>query len=1187
MLAVEDLAPVAADSVQSLPLAGGSGEPWAGFWRARGNFFQRVRGDDVRDVLEVADWTPDLATAAIRYAQAYRELLDGLAAAGDTVALREALSLDTLLVTIRAGATPEQSLVVLPTHPLRAAWYAGYSQLLAAWEHRLLEMEPKQRRRALDLGAVRELVPMNVPPFVCHPSLSRPFVFFQNLQFFHGVALPPDVPDPQRRFADLALVLGADESAVVTADLRPERLAEHLRHFRALHPYVNHVAVTLLNPDRGDYLAEALRSFQEPAGEEDEERAPARPATTFAITAYVDDEQVLTLKGLDALRHAHADERPASAGDPFQPLLSVSVCGLSKLEDEPPRDAHVAIVSDLTRPSVVVAEPADTAREAACSFALHGLIARFVSRFEAGAEGVRWLHSLATEAGATRVEPHPAGPRYSDALVDLHTALLRAVGRAIRPDVAEARPGLEVRLDHDSRRRLEQLHARSDWVVTIDRFFGLDYFDSPNEPHLGNVARKYLLDYAPELAEGLGHRLVVTTAWREEVRALLQRAMVELGFEGGRHSVERLLHFLKTVSGRLALDALGTPNQAALAVGVGVATAWLDSRKRLSQAVLVPVALHPRLFMAPASRADRAEPDERSCDLVLFGLRRNIVEATLIAVRIRRGQVPLESLAQDMSLQMHATRDIIHGRFFDPDRVDGALQRAHLATVLRFYLERARRYGIFDEAAVPGFLEHVGRLEKSGLDFRASCEGYVVSLEDERQHPFVVDGQTRVYLLTARDLEASTEFASPRDRPARGQDGQHRAVSRDGASAEGGAAATGSPRDRADDGSEGVTKADRAQPEGSGAEVERISSMADSNPSPVPGVDDIVVPLGRADGREVEWRPSTRGSPHLFIVGIPGQGKSWTVLRLLAALGQHAVPPLVLDFHGQFAAEQRRFNPGLRPVVLDASQGLPFSPFELPAVATDEDVKASAYAIAEIFAHVCGLGDMQRDVIYTAVRDAYRSAGYGQPDDDLERRLPTMDDIRRRIERSERERNVSNVLARCRPLLELSLFRPPAGAHPDMMDLVRSGLIVDLHRLAVEAVQIGVGAFLLRKLYRDMFRWGETDRVRLAVVLDEAHRLARDVTLPRIIKEGRKFGLAVVVASQGLGDFHQDVLGNAGTRVIFRTNYPESRRLAGFLRGRGSVDLAAQLEQLPVGRAYVQTPAMQYALPVQMYPLDP
>jgi DNA phosphorothioation-dependent restriction protein DptH len=108
----------------------------------------------------------------------------------------------------------------------------------------------------------------------------------------------------------------------------------------------------------------------------------------------------------------------------------------------------------------------------------------------------------------------------------------------------------------------------------------------------------------------------------------------------------------------------------------------------------------------------------------------------------------------------------------------------------------------------------------------------------------------------------------------------------------------------------------------------------------------------------------------------------------------------------------------------------------------------------------------------------------------------------------------------------------------------------------------------------------------LKLVLDEAHRLAKDVTLPKLMKEGRKFGIAVIVASQGINDFHQDILSNAGTKVIFRVNYPDSKKVAGFIRGRAGLDLAERIEQLQVGTAYVQTPEMPYGSLVHMSPLE-
>ena len=87
------------------------------------------------------------------------------------------------------------------------------------------------------------------------------------------------------------------------------------------------------------------------------------------------------------------------------------------------------------------------------------------------------------------------------------------------------------------------------------------------------------------------------------------------------------------------------------------------------------------------------------------------------------------------------------------------------------------------------------------------------------------------------------------------------------------------------------------------------------------------------------------------------------------------------------------------------------------------------------------------------------------------------------------------------------------------------------------------------------------------------------------MKEGRKFGIAVIVASQGIGDFHQDVLSNAGTKIIFRMNYPDSKKVAGFIRGYQGQDVAARIEQLAVGSACVQTPEMAFGTVVHMNPL--
>ncbi len=1173
-LSVDEVCPVEANAFVPQPLQM-EHAAWASFWKVREAFFTRLKKVALRDLVETADWTPELAGSAVRYAQSYRDLLDTLVSSGcEPIEVLDALAVDTLLVKIAGkGDTQEEAVVILPTHPLRVAWFANYTQLLRAWEKLLVELPKAERKRAIDIRALRLLAPMNIPAFAFHTASTEAFTFFQNLRFFHGVALPAGVPDPHRRCSDLALILGIGHDQVMMGDIHPEHLKELLARFQELHPYVDTLVTTLVNPDHGDFFAEAMRTLF-PARASSEEDEEERSTPTFQITAYVQDGHQRPLKALEEVRQ-QMDQQYPRASDYFLPGISTTLRPISQLERKAPPEAHIAVVTDFTYPAVVIRPIAQETRGDASSFSLYGLITRFVSRFVTDENGLLWLHRIVLES--TKKADHPAGAKYNETLTDLYDAFLDACGYLSTKRTGR-NPILEVRLEIEQRELLERLHTNTNWVITLDRFFTLDYYDSPNHPGLGDVARKYVLDYTPESIEGLGHRMMVTTAWHEEIEALLGQAMNDLGFASVDQSVSHLLHHLKTISGRLALQALESPTNAAAAVGLGVVTAWLQKTNRLRQAVLIPVDIYPQLFSPEGS--GKALRGERRCDLMLVSFRRNIFDATFIEVKWRRGQTPLlQELAADMALQMEGSAQAMRNRFFNEIRIDSVLQRSYLANVVRFYFERSRRYNLFDPAAEAPFIEQLTRLEKTGLEFRPAYEGYVVSLDGTQRKPLLIDTQTekaKIVVLTARDLEEATEFSPLLVWPPTNNSSDPMGVDVENEISQ----------DNSFDGDLSDTIPQKIEGQEAISDVHLDEHIPDrqGDEQMSTGTGEIVIPLGDASGASIEWTPSTKGSPHLFILGIPGQGKSWTITRILCELAEQHVSAMVLDFHGQFADPEGTYMQIIHPSVLDAAKGLPFSPFECTREEGMGSWKATSYALADIFTYVTGLGMAQRDVVQTAIQDAYRAHGFEDGDaTDLE--YPTPQEVLKRIEQKEQMRHVSNVSARCRPLLEMDLFRPVKDA-PDMLSSIRQGLVIDLHNLYAETLQLAAGAFVLRKLYRDMFTWGYADRIRLAIVLDEAHRLARDVTLPKIMKEGRKFGIAVVVASQGMGDFHQDILGNAGTKVIFRINYPDSKKVSGFIRARQGQDLVARIEQLPVGSAYVQTPDMAFGSVVQMYPLE-
>ena len=195
--------------------------------------------------------------------------------------------------------------------------------------------------------------------------------------------------------------------------------------------------------------------------------------------------------------------------------------------------------------------------------------------------------------------------------------------------------------------------------------------------------------------------------------------------------------------------------------------------------------------------------------------------------------------------------------------------------------------------------------------------------------------------------------------------------------------------------------------------------------------------------------------------------------------------------------------------------------------------------------------------------------------------LPSIEDFIQQLRNVEAQQKGKNAEARLMDITEFDLFRT-GNAKP--FDVVKpGGTVFRVDSMGSEPVKLAAGAFLLRKIYNEMFHWGQSDRIRLFVVLDEAHLLARDVTIPKLMKEGRKFGIALVLVSQSLEDFRPEVLENAGTKIAFRTNFPASKKIAQLLNSSNVAELASSIEKLQVGEAWVSTAALSKPVKTRMF----
>jgi DNA phosphorothioation-dependent restriction protein DptH len=114
---------------------------------------------------------------------------------------------------------------------------------------------------------------------------------------------------------------------------------------------------------------------------------------------------------------------------------------------------------------------------------------------------------------------------------------------------------LKTEISPDKARSLRELHRLCDWVITLDRNAGIEYFDSPRDNK--DIYDAYVIDCVPE-REDLGClQLITSTSNLEEVRNLLDGALDQMGLSHSRRNAEFLMGDLKALSGRLAIRLTG------------------------------------------------------------------------------------------------------------------------------------------------------------------------------------------------------------------------------------------------------------------------------------------------------------------------------------------------------------------------------------------------------------------------------------------------------------------------------------------------------------------------------------------------------------------------------------------------------------------------------------------------------
>lgn len=281
-------------------------------------------------------------------------------------------------------------------------------------------------------------------------------------------------------------------------------------------------------------------------------------------------------------------------------------------------------------------------------------------------------------------------------------------------------------------------------------------------------------------------------------------------------------------------------------------------------------------------------------------------------------------------------------------------------------------------------------------------------------------------------------------------------------------------------------------------------------------------------GTPVFWDPQKLINPHVAVMGITGAGKSYTVKTFLtrASLIWNS-NGIILDWVGEYNSWVKQAG-GI--VINIAKEKLNI--LDLVGLPKESRIKQIMSAL-EILADLKNMPN-EKDEIEETIEQIYESK---------EEKEKNLKEVVRILEEKGRKKAARAIK---KFTVEGSDFFS-GKTTLDIRKLTNSGLVcIDLHELPSEEIRSLVGLTILQYIKEIMRIDGiseEEKRIKLFVVLDEAWKIAQDERsdVITIVREGRKYGFSLIVATQNPTDMHKTIFSNIGTVFVLRLVLREFR----------------------------------------------
>ncbi len=324
------------------------------------------------------------------------------------------------------------------------------------------------------------------------------------------------------------------------------------------------------------------------------------------------------------------------------------------------------------------------------------------------------------------------------------------------------------------------------------------------------------------------------------------------------------------------------------------------------------------------------------------------------------------------------------------------------------------------------------------------------------------------------------------------------------------------------------------------------------------------------------WSFMNLANPHIAVVGITGSGKSFFVKSFLRRASYiWNTNAIIVDFAGEY----KRWVEQTRGKVVSLAKGDYLNLLDLSNMKPLDRTKQIMNSL-DILTDI-SLYPEQKRLTEEAIEQAYTNAGfvlYEIPP--TKKEAPTLKEVIALLQEKLQDGSyqypaeLENAIYRIRQFAREGADYFAHKSTIDLGALTKSGLVdIDLSGLPDDKFRALAALFILQTVKEKMRSegWLETKGLKAIIVLDEAWKVASDDKSDAItiVREARKYGFGLIVASQNPTDVNEAIFSNVGTTFILRIKF---ERFMNYLQGSLNFSnfIRSEIGRFGVGQAAVK-----------------